>query len=265
MSSRYPIKDHEYRQSIGISQSTLKGFAACPALVPHIEAEAKKPPTPAQALGLVTEAKLFGLAFEYAVSPFDSFRTNEAKDWRAKQQANHVTVITQDADEKSTAMVAALRANTTIAQLISKGRASMAIFQPDNPTGIIKRALYDFVPDTQFILDLKTCSDASEHGFARQAASLGYDIQDAYYTDMFEAEFNERRRFVFICVESEAPFLTATWSIPESHRKIAQEKIRQWLDAYKRCQDSGSWPSYTSAITELRMPKYSEFVQPVQV
>lgn len=265
MSNRWPIKDHEYRQSLGLSQSTLKGMAACPALVPHIEAEAKKPPTLAQALGLVTEAKLFGIAFEYAVSPFDWFRTNEAKDWRAKQQANHVTVITQDADEKSTAMVAALRANPTIAQLVSKGRASMAIWQPDTATGIIKRALYDFVPDTQFILDLKTCSDASEHGFARQAASLGYDIQDAYYTDMFDAEFSERRRFVFICVESEAPFLTATWSIPEANRQIAREKIRQWLDAYQRCHDSGSWPSYTSAITELRMPKYSEFVQPVQV
>ena len=265
MSHRHPIADHEYRQSLGLSQSTLKGFADCPARVLHLESEAKKPPTPAQALGLLTEAKLFGIAFEYAVSPFDSFRTNEAKDWRAKQVANHVTVITQDADEKSSAMVAALRANPTIAQLISRGRASTALWQPDQATGLIKRGLLDFVPETQFILDLKTCSDASEHGFARQAASLGYDIQDAYYTDMFEAEFNERRRFVFICVESEAPFLTATWTIPTDHQQIAREKIRLWLDAYKRCQDSGSWPSYTSAITELRMPKYSEFVQPVQV
>lgn len=265
MSYRHPIKNHEYRQSIGLSQSTLKAFAACPALVPHVEAEAKKPPTPAQALGLVTEAKLFGISFDYVVSPFDSYRTNEAKDWRAKQHAANVIPITQDADEKSTAMVAALRANPTISQLIAKGRASAAIWQPDPATGIIKRALYDFIPDTQFMLDLKTCSDASEHGFARQVASLGYDIQDAYYTDMFEAEFHESRRFVFICVESEAPHLTSTWTIPESNRQIAREKIRLWLDAYKRCQDSGRWPSYTSAVTEIRMPKYSEFVQPVQV
>lgn len=265
MSHRHPIADHEYRQSIGLSQSTLKGFASCPALVPHIETEAKKPPTPAQALGLVTEAKLFGIAFNYAVSPFDSFRTNEAKDWRAKQQANHVTVITQDADEKSTAMVAALRANPTIAQLISRGRASMAVWQTDDATCILKRALFDFVPDTQFLLDLKTCSDASEHGFARQITSLGYDIQDAYYTDMFEAEFHERRRFVFVCVESEPPHLTATWTIPEANRQIAREKIRLWLDAYKRCQHSDQWPSYTSAVTELRMPRYSEILQPVQV
>jgi len=160
MSHRHPIADHEYRQSIGLSQSTLKGFAACPALVPHVESEAKKPPTPAQALGLVTEAKLFGIAFEYAVSPFKDYKTDAAKAWRQKQWDNHVAPITQDADEKSTAMVAALRANPTIAQLISKGRASMALWQPDPATGLIKRGLIDFTPDTQFILDLKTCSDA---------------------------------------------------------------------------------------------------------
>ena len=264
MSHRHPIADHEYRQSLGLSQSTLKAFAACPALVPHVESEAKKPPTPAQALGLVTEAKLFGIAFDYAVSPFKDYKTDAAKAWRQKQWDNHVAPITQDADEKSTAMVAALHANPTIAQLISRGRASMALWQPDPATGLIKRGLIDFTPDTQFILDLKTCSDASEYGFARQAESLGYDIQDAYYTDMFEAEFQERRRFVFICVESEAPFLTATWALSEKDRQIAREQIRLWLDAYKRCQDSGSWPSYTSAVTELNM-RFSRAPQPVQV
>jgi hypothetical protein len=56
-------------------------------------------------LGSLVHALCFtpdALETEYAVSPFDSFRTNEAKTWKADMELAGRKVITQDQHEEAT-------------------------------------------------------------------------------------------------------------------------------------------------------------------
>lgn len=264
MTHKHPISDHDYRSSIGIPQSTLKGFAKCPAYVRWLEQEHKRPPTESQALGLMVEHLLFGIAFRHAISPFDSFKTNEAKAWKAEQQANNITVLTQKAADEAAIMVEALHRNPEVEKLIAHGRPSVALFGEHKATGLLRKGLLDFVPDDQFILDLKTSQDPSEFGFGRQVASYRYDVQAASYSRLFEDVFNEKRTFVFIVVSNKEPFLTATYYLRPDQIASAEAQYEYWMKRYAECDAADHWPGYTSALTALNVPKYIEIpVEPL--
>lgn len=256
MIHKYPINDHEYRSALGIPQSVLKGFNRCPAYVQYLESEHRRPPTDNQALGLYVEHKLFGTAFRHVISPYDSFRTNEAKGWRAEKQAENYTVLKQEQVDAASAMIDALNANPIVRQLIRKGRASVALFG-NHSTGLLRKGLIDWVPDDiDAIVDLKTTADASERGFGLAVARFRYDVQAASYAEAFEQAFQERRKFVFICVENTEPYLTATWTLQPEQLASAMEQYHLWMRRYAECCALDQWPQYTNAVQMLEVPRY---------
>ena len=64
------------------------------------------------------------------------------------------------------------------------------------------------------IFDVKTCRDASPDGFARQIASFSYHLQAAHYSAGYREIVGwDLDRFMFIAVETEAPYMCRLYTL----------------------------------------------------
>lgn len=250
----HPIKDADYRNLIGVSQSVLKGFKRCAAYVKYLEEQKKKPPTPAMILGHLVEHRLFDTSFRYVLSPYPDFRSKEAKEWRGSQTE---PIINSEMWDKSEAMLASLRSDAAIMRLLEKGRSSIALTGIHKQTGLAQKALVDFAPDNRPILcDLKCLHNETPWGFGKAVSDFRYDIQDVRYTSMWRDVFDEDRTFVFIVVSSKEPYFCMPYVIPRDVLTDARHWHDEWMRRYKVCSDSGVWPKYGSDIMECHVPKY---------
>lgn len=261
------IENYEYRKSLGISQSTLKGFDECPAFVRYLEGEERKYPTDEMIIGSVVESELLGTEFRYEESPYDDYRSKDAREWRDGLRIAGVPIVTQSMRERIQAMVKVARLAFRTVNT-EAGTSSIGIWREHPETGLMRRGLIDWVPlvGKSKIVDLKCLADPSPSGFARTAVNLRYDIQEAYYTRLFQEEFGEptRRRMEWWVVGNSEPHLTGVYYIPERYIQAADAQIDFWLGLYKKHTDAKSWPSYTAAgAVEVDLPKFFTPFAPV--
>jgi exodeoxyribonuclease VIII len=152
--------------------------------------------------------------------------------------------------------------------LLTKGEAEFSI------TGILETEVGDInikaKPDylkreKHFIIDLKTCGDASEHEFSRQAADYDYQIQAALYSDLMELLTNDGCgwSFYFIAQEKKKPYAFNIFEASPQFIGQGRYEYIQLLKLYKMCLDNGRWPGYQvfcewkSGNIELNLPAYA--------
>jgi hypothetical protein len=101
------------------------------------------------------------------------------------------------------------------------------------------KARLDILQD-KFVADLKTTKDASEAGFAKSVGNFRYDIQAAFYGDVAGALAGvEHLPFLFACVETEAPYLTAEWDLTEDWIENGRASYEWALQLYKQYEAEG--------------------------
>ena len=115
------------------------------------------------------------------------------------------------------------------------------------------------VDDGVFLVDLKSTGDASPTGFAKSVANYGYDIQDAFYSDLCTEQGMNVLGFVFIATESAPPYLTATYCLKEVDIETGRERYRDLLALYARCVELNEWPGLSGAIEVLELPKWHTY------
>jgi exodeoxyribonuclease VIII len=98
--------------------------------------------------------------------------------------------------------------------------------------GVRCKARVDAISGTA-IVDLKTTQDASPEGVAKAIASFGYHVQEAHYRDALEAQGMFAERFVFVFVETQAPYLVTCAQIDEHALGIGRAHVKK---AFKRYQ-----------------------------
>ena len=106
-----------------------------------------------------------------------------------------------------------------------------------------------------YIVDLKTTEDASPK-FEKSIVSYGYDMQDAFYTDVGNAAGQDIKGFIFVVVESAAPYAVGVYMLTPEWRQIGREKYQHALDTYAECCFSEEWPGYSPKIVRLAPPAY---------
>lgn len=259
--------DHVYRRAEGVNQSTLKNFSDCPAAVLLAETT-KSVPSKSQVLGLLTESYVFGTRFVYTKSPFDSYRTKEAKEWRDSVLLSGQVIVTDEQLADAQAMAEAVKSYAPAASLLRRGAPSTAVYRHDPETGLRLKGLLDWqteetlVNGKPIIVDLKTAADPSPRGFAKAVAEWRYDVQDAWYTDLWREETEEDRQFVFIVVGNEAPFAVGVYILRDEQRAAAREQARVWLRKYAEHKASGVWPaSYSQEIEFLDIAPWTREVR----
>lgn len=130
--------------------------------------------------------------------------------------------------------------------------------------GVPSRARFDAIsgetPKGIHAVDLKTGDDATKAGFERAVAKWGYDVQQAWYGDVYQAsEGRPIDSFFFIAVERAAPYEVAVFQLPELWLLMGKRKAAEARRIYRECDESGQWPGYDTTIQFLDPPTWVVF------
>lgn len=256
----------DYALVDAVNHSKLEPFMKTPA---HAREAMLHPREGSQAMALGHAFHTFVLeparfALEYAVPPKVDRRTTAGKQAWAEWEAANPGKTLVDAAEFATyeAMRDSVLAHDFARELLTgPGLVEATIIWIDPETKLKCKGRLDRVAPHPFgwtfVTDLKTARDAEERAFAKQASSLGYFRQIAFYRDGLEVLKPQPRRCAFIAVEKEAPFAVAVHEAVDRALEQAQRENRAHLALYKHCTESGCWPAYGSGMTEIDYPAWS--------
>lgn len=200
----------------------------------------KKEPTAAMQWGslidcLTTTPEL--LSESIAISPHDSYRTKEAREWRDAQFAAKLILATKE-DVELAKQAAKMLTETCkeSADIFAKSKSQVII--AGRVLDVKCKGLVDLAPEGEdFLADLKTVNDFSAEGFAKAVSNFGYHVQAGMYLNLWNAMFpdDQRTRFKFVWQESEAPFETCVTELSppdiEAGWLYASTLIQRLIDA----------------------------------
>ena len=139
-------------------------------------------------------------------------------------------------------------------------KGELSAFWHDPETGVLLRCRPDiWVPETGTILDLKSCGDASEHGFPKvELMRNKYHIQSAWYLmGMSVLEEKNLTKHIHICVETDEPYACQLHALNDASLERAMLDIRHGLIKYAHCLATDTWPSLPTGITQIAIPDWS--------
>ena len=204
---------------------------------------------------LVLEPERF--ADSYAVSPFDSFRTNEAKAWRAAQEAARRTVLTAEQLDEARAVAAAVHAAPEAMEWLREGQAEVTLRWTDSITGLKCKGRADWIG--RALVDLKTTRDVMVRRFEAQSADLHYHLKLAWYRDAIQAITGKRLPVVIVAVETEPPHDVVVFEVPEDVLEVGRAAYSALLDRVAICRETNNWPGISGGqVLRLRLPRWAD-------
>lgn len=216
-------------------------------------------------LGHAVHALVLGRGAETVVYPptvlgkGGAANTVAAREWAETARAKGQTPVKQDVADQVTAMAEAVLAHPMAHILLEQDSdPEVSVFATDPDTDVDMRARFDKLPSagrTPVAVDLKTARDASPKGFARAAAEHGYAVQRGHYMDCHTyAGGIDLDGFVFVVVESTAPYLVGVYRLNSEWEALGTQEARRARRIYRECADTGTWPGYSPSIEALIAP-----------
>jgi exodeoxyribonuclease VIII len=110
-----------------------------------------------------------------------------------------------------------------------------------------------------YIIDYKTCSDASNDAFMRDAIKYGYHVQAAMYSDGVERNIGVKPTFVFIAQEKAEPYAINIFQADEAFVQYGEDVFRELIGVYHYCKQNDLWYGYLGRqqiINNLQLPAW---------
>ena len=105
-----------------------------------------------------------------------------------------------------------------------------------------------------YILDIKTCQDASPEAFERTAYNSFYHEQAAAYRILFGKD-----RFYWVAMEKNAPHNVSVYMQSEEAFLMARHRLMRLIDAWKEWD--GKPRSYSNEVLMLNLPRWANKIQ----
>jgi len=200
-------------------------------------------------------------ASECAVAPDVDRRTRAGKeDWAAFQAANVGKLTVRAEDHACALRVAGSVREHPLGRmfLCGPGKREASIFWTDKETGVRCRMRPDFIPDSGAVLvDLKSCEDAGEAAFTRNAWNYGYHLTAAWYLEGWKALTGEKREYVFAAWEKDQPHACAWYYADDDLIAAGRDRFRALLRIYADCLAKDKWPGYAERLCPLYAPAWA--------
>jgi len=248
-----------YHRSRGASNSGLKLISRSPA---HYKYSPRREATRNMVIGsalhmAVLEPELFYDTYKLLRGCED----RRSKDYKeAKEQFGEESVLVSSECAKVEGIMKSLWNDPEIASLLSKpGHNELSGFSIDPETGITCKHRFDKLLNSGIGIDLKTCLDARPDAFSRAIYNYNYHVQAAFYMDQYEwITGRVLTDFIFIAVESEAPYACKMYRLDHESLQVGRDTYRRALDQYAECKQSGIWPAYhNDGVEEISIPKWA--------
>lgn len=204
--------------------------------------------TDAMLLGRASHHLLLGEADfrrHFAVRPeqWDSWRTKDAKAWKAEQEDGGVDVLIPSNLDAIRGMAKGLYADPMVRAGILNGLIEHTMVAQDPETGLWIKIRPDAIPtDSGDYSDLKTCADITDEGLENAIGRDGLFMQGAmvrYVCRLLGLPFHS---FTLVFVEKTAPYCVQVRTLKDADLDLGQDAMRVCLDLYAQCTQRAVWP-----------------------
>lgn len=248
----------KYRAAEGLSGSRLGTFNQCPAKFKY-EMDNPKEPTPAMLFGTlchmaILEPGLLSSSYTFQQKDVNYKRnTKEGKLNYAALEAAGKPIVSFEDYEKTTEMSRVVHENPDALNILrAAGEVEKAYFWEEQGVKC-KGKLDKYLTDLNVIIDYKTTNDASPDKFYWKVMDFGYLLQLAHYQAGVKATLglDAYPGVLIIAQETEAPFVTQVYEVPQVEIDQAHERRREILADFKICKETGVWGGYGEGIMTL--------------
>jgi hypothetical protein len=252
------ISNEVYHASPAIGSSRLKQVLKCPALY-HANQPFKA--TAAMEIGTVVHAMVLEpdtIDDVAVIKPSLSGKGARIALAEFKEENKGKICLTCADWQRAEDMAASVLGLPDVGDILSAAQCEHSGWYDDPITGLACRYRPDARTDW-LIADVKTCQDASPAGFSRAIENFGYHISAAHYIIGDQVLNNIKHQvFAFLCVESTAPYLAATYLLSTDSLEFGKWKRAKALAKIKECTESGVWPGYNNNRPEsISVPYWS--------
>ena len=261
----YGISNENYHAGPGISKSQLDDIADTPALyLWRKNAPVDTTKTKTLDLGTAFHCRVLEpeeFSNRFIVAPEFNRRTNagkeEEKAFLMECASTGKTVITAEEGRKIELMYQSVMALPLGQWLVeSAGHAESSIYWEDPETGILCRCRPDkIIPEFHWIMDVKTTADIQR--FKMAYYDYRYHVQDAFYSDGYEAQFGVQPTFVFLVASTTVEcgrYPVEIFMMGEEAKLAGQQEYHRNLRTLADCLNTDEWP----AIKTLSLPRWAK-------
>jgi hypothetical protein len=192
-----------------------------------------------------------GFRDQFVVRPdiWDSWRTNDAKAWKASQIKAGKTVLDSDDIEAIKAIAESLQSDPLVSLGLLNGEIERSLIWQDKETGIWLKSRPDALPvNADIVADLKTTDRADPVSVRRTILDYGYHMQLAL-VGMGMKELLGRTLgnddHVLVFVEKKAPFCVNVKPVDIEWIAAGRMQIRRALRTFADCLSKGEWPGWS--------------------
>ncbi|EBG2756504.1 exodeoxyribonuclease VIII [Salmonella enterica subsp. enterica] len=261
----YGISNENYHAGPGVSKSQLDDIADTPALyLWRKNAPVDTTKTKTLDLGTAFHCRVLEpeeFSNRFIVAPEFNLRTNagkeEEKAFLMECASTGKTVITAEEGRKIELMYQSVMALPLGQWLVeSAGHAESSIYWEDPETGILCRCRPDkIIPEFHWIMDVKTTADIQR--FKTAYYDYRYHVQDAFYSDGYEAQFGVLPTFVFLVASTTVEcgrYPVEIFMMGEEAKLAGQQEYHRNLRTLADCLNTDEWP----AIKTLSLPRWAK-------
>lgn len=224
-----------------------------------------KPATAEMDLGSVAHELLLGKGGGYVVSPFDEYRTKEAKAWRDETIAKGLTPIKEKYFNAAQQMAVSVR--SVLQQIDGEGmNTAFKLGFPETVViwrdigGPLCRAMIDYwYPPIAW--DFKTTGNGLSDRTLRTWIASGLDLQAAFYLRGIETALPRlagRVKWRWLFCETEHPFEARVIEMDAATRTFGDRKAALAIEKWRRCLAANDWPGYPREIGRIEYASWAE-------
>ena len=258
------MKEGDYREASGLSQSQLKNFMVSPGYYKYSLAN-PKPQTEAMLLGtLAHTALLEPVKFmdNFAILPEVDRRTKYGKEvWEDFQNRNvGKTFIKQDMSDTVQSMVKSIKAHPLAGEILGLPDAIVEESFFFELLEVPCKARLDFYsPKANVVIDFKTSRSALSSDFIKDSINHGYDIQAYWYCQAYKSRFGYMPDFyAFLVAEKQAPYAVGVFSVDGLFMERGQYLAEKYLKKFKKCLETDVWPiNESESVIGLTLPHWA--------
>jgi hypothetical protein len=151
-----------------------------------------------------------------------------------------------------------VRNHELASKYLSGGFSEVSVYWTEKESGARCKARFDkWQPRMNAIVDVKTCEDITDEGIAKAITNYFYFIQEGHYINAALAAATKfEPRFVFIFLETQAPFEVRVGELPIEIRRHAQELIKPLYKLYQNCVSKNEWPGYEKKLETFQLSSW---------
>lgn len=181
----------------------------------------------------------------FAIRPpeFDSWRTKDAKAWRAEKTDHGFDVLIPSNIDSIRGMARGLAGDPIVRAGALNGLIEHTMIAQDPETGLWIKVRPDAIPtDSGDYTDLKSCADVTDDGLETAIGRDGLFVQGAmtrYICQLLGLPFTS---FTLIFSEKTEPHCVQTRTLKEADLDLGYKAMRCALLTYQQCDARNVWP-----------------------